>query len=229
MSLLQTLHSYIKYLWKNAPGHKTTPLNADNLNHMENGIADAHTDIAAVAAAVDGKADKTDIAPVESSSTASQSYAIGDQFYYNGLLYKATAVINSGGTITPNGNCTLSKTLVEQIASGADKGSVSVTADGTKTIAQLLVQLAGLVDFSKLNEESVMHFSDSVLPIYSYSNGNFKFNNVYTSSNVFNTTTHEVKNGVGTSYLSTTGTNGTSFTNRSSVAMTAGNKITIIY
>lgn len=39
--------SYTKKTWKNYPD-TTTPITADNLNHMENGIADAHTDIAAI-------------------------------------------------------------------------------------------------------------------------------------------------------------------------------------
>jgi hypothetical protein len=34
--------SYTPYEWKNAPDHKTTPLSADNLNHMEGGIADSY-------------------------------------------------------------------------------------------------------------------------------------------------------------------------------------------
>lgn len=104
MSLLQTLHNYIKTVWKDAPGHKTTPMNADNLNHMENGIADAHTDIAAVAAAVDDKADKTDIATAESGTTASRAISAGTYFYLNGTLVKAKINIASGATFTLNTN-----------------------------------------------------------------------------------------------------------------------------
>lgn len=61
------------------------------------------------------KADKTDIAPVESSSTASQAYAIGDYFYYNGVRYKASAAITSGGTITPGTNCTAAPDVSSEI------------------------------------------------------------------------------------------------------------------
>lgn len=55
------------------------------------------------------------IAPVETSTTASQSYAIGEQFILNGTLYTATAAITAGGTITIGGNCTASDTVTEQI------------------------------------------------------------------------------------------------------------------
>lgn len=49
------------------------------------------------------------IATVEASSTASKAYAVGDYFYYTGKLYKATAPIASGGTITVGTNCALAK------------------------------------------------------------------------------------------------------------------------
>lgn len=55
------------------------------------------------------------IAPVETSTTASQAYAIGEQFILNGVLYTATANISAGGTITIDGNCTASDSLTEQI------------------------------------------------------------------------------------------------------------------
>ena len=45
------------------------------------------------------------IAPTEESSTASSAHAIGNYFIYNGTLYRATADIAVGGTITPNTNC----------------------------------------------------------------------------------------------------------------------------
>lgn len=42
---------------------------------------------------------------VESTTTASQAYSVGDTFMYNYTLYKVTAPIASGGTITPGTNC----------------------------------------------------------------------------------------------------------------------------
>lgn len=56
------------------------------------------------------------IAPILSSLVApSGGLASGDQFIYQGLLYKATATIAQGGTITINGNCTLADNVTEQI------------------------------------------------------------------------------------------------------------------
>lgn len=47
------------------------------------------------------------IASVESTTTASKAYNIGDFFWYAGKLYKATAPIASGATITIGTNCSL--------------------------------------------------------------------------------------------------------------------------
>lgn len=66
---------------------------------------------------VNTKLSKTEdlIAYVQTTLTASKAYAVGEQFVYNGLLYKATATIAQGGTITIGGNCTLADSVTEQI------------------------------------------------------------------------------------------------------------------
>ena len=65
---------------------------------------------------VDTRVDSVEssVADVETSSTASKSYAIGKSFYYSDVLYKATAPIPQGGTITPGTNCTPEK-IIEKI------------------------------------------------------------------------------------------------------------------
>lgn len=50
-----------------------------------------------------GGASSESIAPIESSTTASQAYSIGDLFFLNDVLYKVTTAIASGGTITVEG------------------------------------------------------------------------------------------------------------------------------
>lgn len=47
---------------------------------------------------------RKDIAPVETSATASQAYKVGDKFYYGNLLQEATQDIAQGGTLTLNTN-----------------------------------------------------------------------------------------------------------------------------
>ena len=51
----------------------------------------------------------------EGTATAStRAYAVGDYFWYNDTLYKATAVIAVGDAIVPNTNC-VTTTITEEI------------------------------------------------------------------------------------------------------------------
>lgn len=52
-------------------------------------------------------------ATIESSSTASRNYSKGEYLVYNGLLYKVTSAISSGGAITPGTNCVATNTGAE--------------------------------------------------------------------------------------------------------------------
>lgn len=58
------------------------------------------------------KANQTQLAYVESGTTASRAYAVGEYFCLNGLLYRAKTAISSGASFTPGTNC-------EQVAEGA--------------------------------------------------------------------------------------------------------------
>lgn len=55
------------------------------------------------------------LAPIQLTLVASQAYSVGDQFIYQGLLYKVTVAIASGGTIIIDGNCELSECVTNQI------------------------------------------------------------------------------------------------------------------
>lgn len=77
------------------------------------------------------------IAPIETTLTASLAYAIGDQFIYNGLLYKATAAITQGGTITIDGNCSLADSVVKQINTmNSDTGWVRTNPTSATDLTQ---------------------------------------------------------------------------------------------
>lgn len=120
----------------------------------------------------------------EPTATSTHAYAIGDYFYYNDILYKATAAIAIGDTIVPNTNCTATDVMSEvslnksaanislapitgmtaddvqegiaELKSDLDKGSISITADGVKTYATLFSELANLIDFTKMRDKSVL-------------------------------------------------------------------------
>lgn len=57
-------------------------------------------------AALYGKSDSSNIATVESSNVASKNYVVGELLVLNGILYSVTNAIATGGTITPDSNCT---------------------------------------------------------------------------------------------------------------------------
>lgn len=50
-----------------------------------------------------GGASSTSIAPIETTTTASKAYAVGDLMFYNNILYKVTSPIVQGGTIEISG------------------------------------------------------------------------------------------------------------------------------
>lgn len=87
----------------------TTAAKANLVAAVNEVKADTGTNASAITAT------KQMIAPIETTLTASQPYAIGEQFVYNGLLYKATAAIAQGGTITIDGNCEFAYSVTEQI------------------------------------------------------------------------------------------------------------------
>ena len=68
-----------------------------------------------------------DFATLESSSTATQAYSVGDYLTYNGYLYKVTVAIASGDTITVGTN-------VEQTTVGDELNSLHITASGDGTV-----------------------------------------------------------------------------------------------
>jgi hypothetical protein len=94
------LHTYTPYEWENAPDHKTTPLSADNLNHIEQGIKNAEDDVVEVD--TNRKADLTSIS--QTGSTASQAISAGIYFYLDGTLVRAKTAIANGATFTLNTN-----------------------------------------------------------------------------------------------------------------------------
>ena len=67
---------------------------------------------------LDGKANTSTLATVETGTTASKTYAVGDYLVYNGILYKVISAIGSGETLTPNTN-------IEATTTGAELSSLN--------------------------------------------------------------------------------------------------------
>lgn len=197
--------------------------NVDNTSDLSKPVSTAQQ--TAIDNAVAPKAEQTLIAPVESATTASQTYQIGDQFIYNGLLYKATAVINSGGTITPNGNCTLSNTLVEQIASGADRGYVEVVGDGSKSYKTLLSELSALIDGTKITHNTALKIGNFTYRLLYEQGSSYLFSFVYADTTSTRIQSANVAGSNSTLYLSVNN----SITNMTNNAASNGTKFTLYY
>lgn len=90
----------------------------------------AGTDYATPAQLAD-KANQAQLATVESGSTASRAYAVGEYFCWNGLLYRVTSAISSGGTFTVNANC--EQVTVGAVLTAIDSKMYQVTYQGNAT------------------------------------------------------------------------------------------------
>ena len=59
----------------------------------------------------------------EASATSAHAYAVGEHFIYNDTLYRATAAIAIGDTITPDTNCVATNVMTEVESGGGGGGS----------------------------------------------------------------------------------------------------------
>ena len=79
---------------------------------------------------------------VETSATSAHAYAAGDHFIYNGTLYRATAAIAIGDTITPESNC-VATTAAAELEGKVDKVSGKQLSTEDYTTAEK-TKLAGI-------------------------------------------------------------------------------------
>lgn len=104
------------------------------------------------------------IAPVLNSTTATQNWAVGQEFILDGNLYKVTTAIPSGSQIIVSGssaNCELADTVTEQIRLKS-VASYNVTTSNTYRGAANLVAL-------QLNaDEVIKHWNTLKLRVGNY-------------------------------------------------------------
>ena len=84
---------------------------------------------------------RKDIAPVESSSTASRAYSAGDNFYYGSLLQKATTDIAQGASLVGGTNfenadpvCTTLQNLSTEVTSVKETLTNQINKNGAKNL-----------------------------------------------------------------------------------------------
>lgn len=95
----------------------------------------------------------------EATATSTHAYAVGDYFFYNDVLYKATAIIGVGDTIVPNTNCTGVTVMSEMENGGASPDASQVSYDNT-TSGLTADDVQEAID--ELADEKIDTFSGSV-------------------------------------------------------------------
>lgn len=101
--------------------------------------ATAGTDYA-TPAQLDGKANQAQLATLETGSTASRPYAVGEKFCWNGLLYRVTSPISSGQSFTPGTNCeatTVGEEIQKKAVFSTTPSSPVVLSFGANTRAMI--------------------------------------------------------------------------------------------
>lgn len=136
------------------------------------------------------------IAPAEVTSIATRAYSVGDQFVYNGVLYKATSPISIGSTIVPGTNCTIADNLVYQIGEKQNIVLASTMTIGGQTITEVEPALHAL---NNKNSGHIIYDEDGV----SYpERGKLKFVNCeITDDSTNDMTIIEAEGGGGTSIV----------------------------
>lgn len=102
----------------------------------------------AAAAMLDAEKILGDFAHYESTTTASRPYKVGEYLAYNGYLYRVTAAISSGGTITVGTNVAqtnvgdeiANKVLVFDITVNALTGNIAIKNDDRITADHVLTE-----------------------------------------------------------------------------------------
>lgn len=117
--------------------------NVDNTSDLNKPISTATQ--AALNTLDEDKADKTDIATVESGTTASRAYSVGELVYVSGTLYRVKTAIASGATFTVGTNIE-AKSVSDALDYIAERGIkrlfnqiVSVNSEGFAYITSLSV------------------------------------------------------------------------------------------
>jgi hypothetical protein len=105
---------------------KTTESTSRNIADV---LAQELSGIASAITGGDDKANKTDIATVEPTNTASRAYSVGELVYVNGNLYKVITAIASGATFTFGTN--IQSTNVNDVLDALNEAT---TSDGLHNV-----------------------------------------------------------------------------------------------
>lgn len=169
-------------------------------------------------------AEKSDIGNIESGTTASRAYSVGELVYVSGTLYRVKTAIASGATFTVGTNVEV--TNVSNIIKEVNKGSVSVSSDGTKTFATLLNELYALIDMSKMSIHSKLAVGGYLFTRYTTT---LTFTGTSTSSSTLDTRTITIGSNDSVYYEGVISASGFTSYDISTIVAPIGTTITLYY
>ena len=108
--------------------------------------------------AVEEKARKTDIATVESGSTASRAYSVGELVYVNGNLYKVITAISLGSAFTVGTN--IQATNVSSRFADFEKTTLGGAVNITETLYTATTD--GYLEFSRGSTETLWRINGTI-------------------------------------------------------------------
>lgn len=100
---------------------------------------------------------------VEQSATATYAHAVGEFFWYNDTLYKATLAIAVGDTIVPNTNCDTTNVTTELLAQGGVVVSADSVTYSNTTSGLTATDVQGAID--EVSEAENISFDDTLASI----------------------------------------------------------------
>lgn len=136
--------------------------NVDNTSDLNKPISTATQ--TALDTLDEDKADKTDIATVESGTTASRAYSVGEMVYVSGTLYKVKTAIASGATFTVGTNIEVTN-VSEEVS--------KKTEIKTKTISSETTSADGFINTALTNRNVLSAYCGGyICTIYRDGSGN---------------------------------------------------------
>lgn len=111
----------------------------------------------------------------EDTATSTRAYNVGDYFYYNDVLYRATTAIAIGATIVPNTNCT-GVTVMSELKNPIILGSV--LTDGIKTWGMILNELYAFIPA----DISTLHLAFNAMRCTGGNASGYEFSNTFVTT-----------------------------------------------
>ena len=198
----------------------TTAGNASTAANNAIGVANTAN---AIAGTVDAKVGL--LADLNTTDRTSIVNAINE---VNGKDAGDIAYDNSGSGLT----ATNVQAAIDEIAQGGGSQSISVTADGVKTVATLLDELYALIDSAQITDKAVLVYKDTnerIAHLAYESATEYRFTTERVSSTYLEASTFAAKASSSTWVQVSVQSGSAAFTDQSSTVPTSGIKITIIY